>query len=125
MRFSYTISHVPGKFLYTADTLSRVPVDTADSDSKALQEEVELYIDNVTQHLPATEGKLQEYRQHQAADPVCSQAMKCCSFGWPEKHSIGAELKLFWVHRGLLTVHKQFLLFGDCIVVPKACQKEA
>ena len=31
MRFSYTISHVPGKQLYTADTLSRAPVATPDS----------------------------------------------------------------------------------------------
>ena len=57
MRFDYTISHVPGKLLYTADTLSHTPAGTSDPDCKALQEEVELYIECVTHHLPATERK--------------------------------------------------------------------
>ena len=83
MRFDYTISHVPGKLLYTADTLSRAPTGTSDLDCKALQEEVELYIECVTHHLPATERKLLEYQRHQAEDPLCAQAMKYCSFGWP------------------------------------------
>ena len=30
MQFNYTISHVPGKMLYTADILSHAPVDAAD-----------------------------------------------------------------------------------------------
>ena len=30
MQFNYTVSHVPGKLLYTADTLSRAPVDPID-----------------------------------------------------------------------------------------------
>ena len=124
MRFDYTISHVPGKLLYTADTLSRAPTGTSDLDCKALQEEVELYIECVTHHLPATERKLLEYQRHQAEDPLCAQVMKYCSFGWPDKHSIDTKLKPFWGHRGVLTVHKGLLLFGDRIVVPKACQKE-
>ena len=72
MRYDYTISHVPGKLLYTADTLSRAPA-TSDPDCKALQEDVELYIECVTHHLPATERKLLEYQRHQAEDPVCAQ----------------------------------------------------
>ena len=85
MRVDYTISHVPGKLLYTAGTLSRAPAGTSDPDCKALQEEVELYIECVTHHLPATERKLLECQWHQAEDPVCAQVMKYCSFGWPEK----------------------------------------
>ena len=110
MRFDYTISHVPGKLLYTADTLFRAPAGTSDPDCKALQEDVELYIECVTHHLPATERKLLEYQRHQAEDPVCAQVMKYCSFGWPDKHSIDTKLKPFWGHRGVLTVHKGLLL---------------
>ncbi|KAL5469010.1 hypothetical protein EMCRGX_G030179 [Ephydatia muelleri] len=69
MRFDYTISHVPGKLLYTADTLFRAPAGTSDPDCKALQEDVEFYIECVTHHLPATERKLLEYQRHQAEDP--------------------------------------------------------
>ena len=41
MQFNYTISHVPGKLLYTADALSCAPVTKPDEDSVRLQEEVE------------------------------------------------------------------------------------
>ena len=50
MRFDYTISHVPEKLLYTADTLYHAPTGTSDSDCRTLQEEVELYIECVTHH---------------------------------------------------------------------------
>ena len=32
-KFDYTVCHVPGKHLYTADTLSRAPVAGSDDDS--------------------------------------------------------------------------------------------
>lgn len=52
-KFDYVINHVLGKFLYTADALSRAPVpETGDSD---LEEEVQSIVDGVTQYsLPAS-----------------------------------------------------------------------
>ena len=47
MRFSYTISHVAGKQLYTADTLSRAPVSTPDSTHLAEDSLTEHFVDNV------------------------------------------------------------------------------
>eukprot|EP00731_Ephydatia_muelleri_P036767 Em0321g6a len=120
MRFDYSIVHVPGKLLYTADTLSRAPTTLPDADSNALQDEVEGFVSNVTKCLPATEGKLQTYRVFQASDPECVQIMKYCRFGWPEKHCISDGTKPYWVHRGLLTIQDDLLLFGSRIVVPRA-----
>ncbi|KAL5502158.1 hypothetical protein EMCRGX_G008882 [Ephydatia muelleri] len=96
MRFDYSIVHVPGKLLYTADTLSRAPTTLPDADSNALQDEVEGFVSNVTKCLPATEGKLQTYRVFQASDPECVQIMKYCRFGWPEKHCISDGTKPYW-----------------------------
>ena len=124
MRFDYSIVHVPGKLLYTADTLSRAPTTLPDADSNALQDEVEGFVSNVTKCLPATEGKLQTYRVFQASDPECVQIMKYCRFGWPEKHCISDGTKPYWVHRGLLTIQDGLLLFGSRIVVPRACRRE-
>jgi len=60
MRYSFTISHVPGKSLSVADTLSRAPLNkTAVSDS-ILQDKSEAFVDMIVQSLPATEWRLEE-----------------------------------------------------------------
>ena len=42
-RFSYSIHHVPGKLLYTSDTLSYAPVSTAEERDKVFQTEEEMF----------------------------------------------------------------------------------
>ena len=69
-------------------------------------------------------GRLEEINEFQASDPVCSQLIKYCKFGWPDKHHIEGLLKVYWSGRGYLTVHKGLLMYGDQIVVPKALQKD-
>ena len=41
MHFSYTVSHIPGKDLTVADTLSRAPTELSDISDEEFQEEVE------------------------------------------------------------------------------------
>jgi len=65
-RYDYTVCHVPGRHLYTADTLSRAPVAESEPDDKSLQEEVEAFVDSVVERsLPATERRLDAYRHAQ------------------------------------------------------------
>ena len=69
MKFDYTIQHVPGKFLYIADALSRAPTqETPTVDEVATQNEVEIFIDTITQQLPASSNKLQVYQKAQTED---------------------------------------------------------
>ncbi|KAJ8405712.1 hypothetical protein AAFF_G00316920 [Aldrovandia affinis] len=87
MIFSYTISHVPGKEIATADVLSRAPVD---STTEGLQEEkINLYADSVIASLPATEKRLREIQTHQDNDDILWQLKQYCVEGWPDKFSIG------------------------------------
>ena len=51
MQFNYTISHVPGKMLYTADTLSHAPVDPADQTAPIVVH-TEMFLKAVVSHLP-------------------------------------------------------------------------
>lgn len=121
-RFDYTVSHVPGKNLYTADTLSRAPLpDTADS---SLESEAEIFISAVTSGLPATASRLAAYRQAQADDPVCRQVQQYCQEGWPEKCQVSPAIKPFWKERASLTLHDDLLLFNQRVVVPPALQRE-
>ena len=89
-RYDYSITHVPGKYLYSADALSRAPqasVGTLD-----LQQEAEIYVQSVTANLPASTSRLDEYRDAQLSDRVCSKVRGYCTSGWPPKRSIASEL---------------------------------
>ena len=54
MRFSFSIAHVPGKYLSTADTLSRAPLSEPTSRDIELREEADMYIQTTVSCLPAT-----------------------------------------------------------------------
>ena len=124
MRFSYSIQHVPGKLLYTADTLSRAPLrEEYDTQTLQRQSEVESFINTITFQLPASQQRLQVYQKTQAADPVCSRVITYCKSGWP-KSCNDPEVKPYWTVKGNLTLHDELLLYGRRIVVPKQLQKE-
>ena len=125
MRFSYSIQHVPGKLLYTADTLSRAPLRENNIDLQTLekQSEVESFIASITSHLPASQQRLLVYQKAQATDSVYSRVITNCKSEWPKSLS-DPELKLYWTVRGNLTLHNELLLYGKRIVVPKQLQAE-
>ena len=57
-RLDFTIEHVPGKLLYSVDTLSRTPLpEQVTKDS--LQDDVETFINEVVANLPTTMDRLQ------------------------------------------------------------------
>ena len=60
MQFEYTISHVPGKLLYTADTLSRSPQQFSESDQQ-LAELTESQMTSSTFQFPTTKDSLDKY----------------------------------------------------------------
>ena len=60
MRFSYTISYVPGKKLVVADALSRAPVSSSTHTDDEFQAEVEMFANTVVQSVPATEKRLRK-----------------------------------------------------------------
>ena len=57
MRYSYSIVHVPGKSLWTADTLSTSPVKSRMStEEQGLMESKNIYADAVIEGLPSNRG---------------------------------------------------------------------
>ena len=123
MRFHYTIAHVPGKLLYTADTLSRAPLPNTITPSH-LKETTEFFIKAIVSQLPASKDRLESYRIAQASDSTCSTLLTYCREGWPQRHTLKGDLVPYWSAKSELTVHDHLLLFRDRIVIPKCLQSE-
>jgi hypothetical protein len=79
-RYDYTITHVPGKLLYTADALSRAPSASTENDSR-LQDEAETFMEIGILSLPASAGRLSQYRKAQEDDTLCVLVRKHCKAG--------------------------------------------
>lgn len=73
MRYSYDISHDPGKSLTTATTLLRAPVCGQTASEKNLQEAVQTYSAQIFAGIQASEKRLQQIRKHIADDEVANK----------------------------------------------------
>ena len=125
-RFTYTISQVSGKLLYTADTLSRAPVHSSQNDGR-LQEEAEMLMELSVRNLPASPQTRANYKKAQSEDPICSAVIKYCQNTWPKrKGEIDEKLIPYFKARGDLSVTTDGMLlpvYQNRIVVPKSLQR--
>ena len=97
MRYMYTIAHLPGKSLATADALSRVPQERPKTEAEVLlTDEVTAQAHLVVGVLSATEKRLVEIRARQLEDDVCRQVMRYCAEGWPSHPSLSSVLRPYW-----------------------------
>ena len=125
MGYSYTISHVAGKDLWTADTLSRAPLRAeATRADNELMESTNIYVDSIMDNLPVSATYMDTLRENLRADSVCSAVMKMCQDGWPDNSSCTSLLKLYWAERAYLTVQDGLLLKGTRLVIPSAMRND-
>ena len=81
MRFDFSIHHVPGKLMYTADTLSRAPTSIPHISAIYLQEDIERLVAVVYSDLPGSEEVIEIYRVAQGQDTTVKTLVTYCSFG--------------------------------------------
>jgi len=114
MRFNFSISHVPGKYLYTADALSRAPVSSSNSADDSFRKEVDSYVNLVINNLPATDTRLKQIKSQQEEDPACIQVKNYCLQRWPEKATMKDSYKSYHGVSSELSINKGFLLKQTC-----------
>ena len=124
MRFSYTITHVPGKNLMTADALSRAPVSIPTGDDIELQDETAAYVSAVVQGLPASPTLLQRITLLQEQDPVCRKMTSYSKSDWPERNKLSKDLQPYWPVHAELSVQQGLLMRGSRLVIPPALRGE-
>ena len=86
MRFSFSISQVPGKDLVLADTLSRAPLSEPTVADQDLHLEGEAYIRAVVNSLPVSERQLCNIQRHQEEDEICRQIVEYCKTSWADRN---------------------------------------
>ena len=122
MRFNIqSILHVPGKEMYTPDTLSRLMTNnTVCKEAAQFNEETEAYVCSILNSLPVSDVILQKIIEAQDTVEVCRTIKEYCFESWPEKHLIPSAIRPYWMERANLTVVQNVLLKGSRIVIPSA-----
>lgn len=125
MRYSYSIVYVPGKTLWTADTLSRSPVTASTStEDEELMESTNIYVDSIMEYLPVRASYVETLKEQLKADNVCSRVMTLCAEGWPPHAKQEPVIKNYWPERATLTVKDGLLLRGTRLVIPSALRND-
>ena len=123
MRYNFTISHMPGKMLTTADTLSRSPSKHS-SNTNNLQQESDAYVKLVMQSLPATEKRMKQIKESQQRDETCQLVSTYCLTSWPDKKSAPFTVLPYLPLAAEFSIADGILMRGSRIVIPKPLQKE-
>ena len=83
MRYNPKATHVPGKQLIVADTLSRSPVSSPEAFGTNTVCEVHVYVNEVIKSWPMSCDRIEEIKLATNQDDVMQEAIKCTIEGWP------------------------------------------
>ena len=113
-RFDFDIQFVPGKFLYTADVLSRfVKNDNFKEVNNVEVNFSENLIGSMHVNMKA------ELRNATNNDEILSELIKCIIGGWPRyESSCNLALKKYWSISSELSVHDGIVFRGNRVIIP-------
>ena len=114
------IIHVPGKYMYTSDVLSRMSGHDKVEASLIPDDDMCVFVDSVIEGLPISDVRLRENKEAQDEDEVCKQIRAYCLEGWPEKHAIPSSIKPYWIERAERVVVRGILMKSTRIVIPSS-----
>ena len=96
MQFQYTMHNVPGKSLYTADTLSRSSLNEVTDKFDVSSTKTEQFVQAITVKLPGNADRLEAYAKARANERICSQLIEFCTTEWLKRTQLSRKLKIYW-----------------------------
>lgn len=117
--FDFNIEYIKGSTNYTADCLSRLPINNNELDETA--EENATYINFINDNDEQIVN-FNQIKEETSKDPVLCKIMNFMCNGWIE-HISDSDLKPYHLKRNELTIESEILMWGHRVVVPKKLRK--
>ena len=122
-RYDLKVSYTPGKFMYTADTLSRAVDPEADQNQR--EEDIGIHVDSVIETLPVSSDRKKQFVQETKKDKQLQDLLQVIREGWPaDKHKCQLSVREYWDSRSELSEAHGFILKGNRLVVPRSMRKQ-
>ena len=120
-RYSFELTHVPGKQLAVADALSRAPLPANPVITTEI-DNVQLMVSVVVQ---ASSSKLDEIKLATQNDPELKAVKHYIMNGWPQaRHCVDVEARPYWTLQDELHLQDGLICRGQRLVIPKSCRKD-
>ena len=117
-RYDLKVSYTPGKYMYTADALSRAVDPEADMNVER-EEDIKVYVDAVMQNLPVTSNRRSQFVEETKKDKTLQELLGVIRDGWPDmKQECPVAVREYWNVRSELSEAEGLILKGSKIVVP-------
>ncbi|KAL3212627.1 hypothetical protein MRX96_008036 [Rhipicephalus microplus] len=123
LEFDYTIAHIPGKEMHTADVLSRKSQKETDNSSpRSLSRVIVEHEILAMELLPASHGMLENIKAAQEKDPVLARVRDYCMTSWPKEVALFPDVQKYSEFSHELTQVDGILLKGNRIVILPSMQ---
>uniref|UniRef100_A0AAQ5XUM9 Gypsy retrotransposon integrase-like protein 1 n=1 Tax=Amphiprion ocellaris TaxID=80972 RepID=A0AAQ5XUM9_AMPOC len=123
-KYDVHMIYTQGKYMYTADTLSRA-VDKGEHEDSEKSAETQAYVDMIVTSLPVTADKTEQIRRETNADETMKELKSTIQKGWPEnKKDCPVKIQDYWNCRPELTVVDDIVLKGSKFVIPSSLRKQ-
>ena len=104
--------------------LSRAPSSQPSPSDEELEDASSAYIAMIRQSFPASDRRLEEIITHKTEDETCREIRQYAEEGWPDKSRLKGLAKLYWPHRGDLSITDDILLHRSRIVIPASLRSD-
>ena len=123
-KYDLNVYYTPGKYLVTADALSRSVSNQTATEKESLVDAVQLWVDTVVTTMPISDHRMSEIQRETQRDPELLSVMQAIVGGWPaNRANCRPEIAPFWGVRAQLSTAHGLILNGTRVVIPRTLRK--